>query len=51
MVETIRQVTEKHGGFNLKAATADGLYQFDNAVNAHRDALADKMGMSDTLRK
>lgn len=51
VIETIRQVTDKHGGFVLKDTTVDELHRLDHAVNAHRDALAAKMGMSNKLRR
>lgn len=50
VIETIRQVTDKHGGFVLEDTTVSELQRLDHAVNAHRDALAEKMGMSDKLR-
>lgn len=50
VIETLRQVSEQHGGFILKSCTADNLRTLSREVDAHRENLAARMGWSDKLR-
>jgi hypothetical protein len=43
VVETIRSVVEKHGGFVLLEDIKERLALLDSSINAHRDALAERM--------
>jgi hypothetical protein len=51
VVEVIRKVSDTHGGFTLNNSAVDELHRLDRRVNAHRDALAARMGMSDILKR
>lgn len=46
VIETLRLASADHGGFTLKGGAEAELRQLDRDVNAHRDALGKRMGMT-----
>ncbi len=46
IIETLRQVSEKYGGFHLRENITSDLHHLDRTVIAHRDSLASRMGMN-----